>query len=115
MIVNTKCQATSNTNLPEKLSSVSKCVFFCVRVCTVGCNVVFEAKLSKLTQVLSYCRVSNPETCAALVEMGSVKVNGEIITSPSFKVSIVEDEILVRGEVVTLPPVIDNSESVVDR
>ncbi len=111
MIVNNKCQATSNINLPEKLSSVSKCV----RVCTVGCNVVFEAKLSKLIQVLSYCRVSNSETCAALVEMGSVKVNDEIITSPSFKVNIVEDEILVRSEVVTLPPVIDNSESIVDR
>ncbi len=66
-------------------------------------------------QVLSYCRVSNRETCASLVETGSVKVNGEIITSPSFKVNIVEDDILVRGQVITLPPLINNSESIVDR
>ncbi len=44
-----------------------------------------------------------------------MKVNGKTITSPSFKVNIVEDEILVRGEAVTLPLLIDNSESIVDR
>ncbi len=110
MVGNNKFQATSNTNLPEKLSLVSGLCSW-----TVGCDVAYDAKLSKLVQVLSYCRISNPETCAALVEMGSVKVNGKIITSPSFKVNIVEDEILVRGEVATLPPVIDNGESIVDR
>lgn len=52
----------------------------------------------RLSGLLSFCRVSDKETCEILVAMGRVTVNGEVVEDPGIKVDILSDTIVASGE-----------------
>ncbi len=58
--------------------------------------------LERLDKVFSSCGVSTRSECLALIKKGKVVVNGERVKSPSLKVDIQRDEILLNGEKLTL-------------
>ncbi|CAM9764630.1 unnamed protein product [Ascophyllum nodosum] len=64
----------------------------------------------RLAGIMSFCRVSDKETCEILVAMGRVTVNGVVAQDPGMKVDILTDIIVANGIAVTLPPKIDNAD-----
>ena len=52
----------------------------------------------RLAGIMSFCRVSDKETCEILVAMGRVTVNGVVAQDPGMKVDILTDIIVANGE-----------------
>ena len=58
--------------------------------------------IERLDKVFSSCGISTRSECQTLIKKGKVAVNGERVKSPSLKVDIEKDEILLNGEKLSL-------------
>lgn len=52
----------------------------------------------RLSTLMSFCRVSDKDTCDILVAMGRVTVNGVVATEPGSRVDVLTDIIVANGE-----------------
>ncbi len=58
--------------------------------------------LERIDKIFSSCNVLTRSECALAVKKRMVKINGEVITSPSVKADLSKDEILLDGKKVEL-------------
>ncbi len=59
--------------------------------------------LQRLQKVMAEAGVASRRKCEKLIAEGKVRVNGEIISEPGFKVDSSKDTIEVEGQILTLP------------